>query len=232
MQEHIRSIATTYCRSHLAICGVQMVANMPVVIKERPILFSTEMVRALLDGRKTQTRRKVKDKDIWGIPGERMYVDPCPYGKVGGRLWVREKIYCMDGNILPKEGKDYLALWLYGCDYATNIEDSELDTVTKTISPIFMPRWCCRINLVLTEVSIERVCDISEADAIAEGLVSKEIDDRIKYGLPSYADRQFRLNPRNVFAQLWNGINNKPGTKFSDNPWVWVLKFEVENVNT
>jgi hypothetical protein len=155
-------------------------------------------------------------------------LDSCKYGKAGDRLWVREKIYCLDGNTLPKSGKDYLALWSYGCDYATNIEDSELDTVTKVISPIYMPRWCCRIELVLTEVSIEPVSDISESDAISEGLIPKQIDGQTKYGLQGYRDEEYIGNPRIIYKRLWDSLNQTAGTRFLDNPWVWVLKFELE----
>jgi hypothetical protein len=202
--------------------------------KERSIVFSTEMIRALLAGRKFQTRRLVKVAGVpWTFPLSADAIAPgmldsCKYGKVGDRLWVREKIYCLDGNKLPKsKGDDFDNLWCHGCDYATNIEDSELDTVTKTISPIYMPRWCCRIELVLTEVSIERVGDISKQDAISEGLASEHICEDILFGLPSWGHEHYLCDPRVVFADLWNSINTKPGTRFDDNPWVWVLKFEV-----
>jgi hypothetical protein len=210
---------------------------MQLKTKDRPIIFSTEMVRALLDGRKFQTRRLIKpqpERPPNGYPGasrDRLeYFDKlfesCKYGKVGDKLWVREKIYCFDGNILPKlKGDDFDNLWCHGCDYATNIEDTEL--VTKTISPIFMPRWCCRIELVLAEVSIERVGDISWPDAIAEGLEiikTPGLDRRYKFGnLGIYYD------PGEAFVKLWDSINTTAGTKFEDNPWVWVLKFEVKN---
>ncbi len=200
--------------------------------KERSIIFSTEMVNALLAGRKSQTRRLVKvEGKPWDYPLDTVspwFLNSCKYGKVGDRLWVREKIYCFDGNKLPKDGKDYVALWSYGCDYATNIEDSELDTVTKVVSPIYMPRWCRRIELVLTEVSIKRVSDISEVDAIAEGLIPKQIDNQTKYGLQGYRDEEYIGNPRIVYKRLWDSLNHAEGTRFLDSPWVWVLKFEVQ----
>jgi hypothetical protein len=186
------------------------------------------MIRALLDRRKTQTRRLVKDKELNLInvlpkaETDRHANCFCPFGKVGDRLWVREKIYCFDGHTLPKAKPDNFSnLQHYGCDYATNIEDSELVTVTKTISPIFMPRWCCRIKLELTEVLIERVGDISPADAIAEGLKVEKHQDlhHYSYGSISYLDPQY------AFRMLWNSINSKDDTTFTSNPWVWVLKF-------
>jgi hypothetical protein len=91
-----------------------------------------------------------------------------------------------------------------------------------------MPRWCCRIELVLTEVSIERLADISEADSIAEGLIPKQIDGQIKYGLQGYRDEEYIGNPRIVYKRLWDSLNQAEGTRFLDSPWVWVLKFSVE----
>ena len=201
-------------------------------MKERPILFSSEMVRALLDRRKTQTRRLIKpqpERPPHGYPGASRnrpaYFDKlfesCPFGKVGDRLWVREKICCFDGNTLPKaKPNDFSNLQHYGCDYAANIENSDLP-ITKTISPIFMPRWCCRIELELTEVSIERVGGISSADAIAEGLIVTEKED---FSLYSYGSADY-FDPVYAFRMLWNSIHSEDGTTFTNNPWVWVLKF-------
>jgi hypothetical protein len=184
---------------------------MSLNVKERSIIFSTEMVNALLAARKTQTRRLVKVGGVpWTFPLSADAIAPgmlesCKYGKVGDRLWVREKIYCFHGFNLPSSRPQDLDGSLhdysyYGCDYATNIEDSELDAVTKVISPIYMPRWCCRIELVLTCILIKRVSDISEADAIAEGLIPKQIDNQIKYGLQGYRDEEYIGNPRIVLG--------------------------------
>ena len=201
-------------------------------LKERPILFSSAMIRALLENRKTQTRRLIKIGDkLWDFPLKVDAIAPgmldrCKFGKVGDRLWVREKIYCFNGRTLPKsQPDDFSNLQHYGCDYATNIEDSDLSTATKTISPIHMPRWCCRIELELTEVSIERVGDISPVDAIAEGLKVKSINGQSRYGLASWKDADYTGIPQVAFSRLWDGINAHSGSRFGDDPWVWVLKF-------
>ncbi len=203
--------------------------------KEQPIIFSTEMVRALLDGRKVQTRRLVEVGGVpWTFPLSASEIAPgmlesCKYGKVGDRLWVREKIYCLDGYNLPKKCPENFDGDLFdysdnACDYAANFEYQEIATISKVISPIYMPRWCCRIELVLTEVSIERVGSISKADAIAEGLIITHKED---FNLYSYGSTDY-FNPIYGFRMLWNGINTKPGTSFTNNPWVWVLKFDCK----
>lgn len=196
---------------------------------ERPIIFSTEMVRALLENRKSQTRRLIKGRDLDLIGSfpvlDENSIDLCRYGKVGDKLWVREKIHCYDGNVLPKsKPKNFTSLDEHSCNYAADEISFPDIEYSKVISPIFMPRWCCRIELVLTEVSIERVGDISEADAIAEGVKSRKIEGQIRYG---FDHCYYQGNPRNTFAKLWNNINTAQGTRFVDNPWVWVLKFDV-----
>jgi hypothetical protein len=112
-------------------------------MKSRPIIFSAEMVRALIAGRKTQTRRKIKNLDS--------LVADCPYGKAGGKLWVRE-VFAKDTEKI-----------IYKADNHT----AQVDW----ISPIFMPRVASRISLKITEVSIEWLQDINSIDALAEGIV-------------------------------------------------------------
>jgi hypothetical protein len=203
---------------------------------ERPITFSTEMIRALQGGRKVQTRRLVKIGEVpWTFPLSASEIAPgmldsCKYGKVGEILWVREKIYCLEGYNLPKKCPENFDGDLFdysdnACDYAANFEHQEIAMLSKVISPIYMPRWCCRIELLLTEVSIERVGEISKEDAFAEGLVSKEIDGELMWGIDGLLN--YRHNPITAFKYLWDGINFTYGTRFIDNPWVWVLKFEV-----
>lgn len=194
-------------------------------MKERPILFSAPMVRAILEGRKTQTRRVVKLQprnraDIGhhgaGIPFIRN-PDPlrpnlfCPYGRPGDRLWVREAFTPMPTDVPPETPCE--TKWDIG--YAAG--GMRLDAVApagynptlynyeRWTSPIYMPRWASRITLEVTGVRVERLKDISEKDAEAEGC---PLD---------------RLLARDWYSQLWESING-PGS-WSANPWVWVIEF-------
>lgn len=167
-------------------------------MKEKPIIFSTEMVRAILDGRKTQTRRVIKDKYIksrWHDAEGEHILAVCPY-EAGDRLWVRE-------TWVPSfHGLDCL----YKADEASN----ELFPVNKWKPSIHMPRWASRINLKITEVRAERINDISTEDCMAEGL-----EQRIPY-------EGFRYR----FRRLWDSINAKRGYSWESNPWVWVIEFK------
>lgn len=209
--------------------------------KERPIIFSTEMVRALLDGRKTQSRRLIKGDDIdrigWQPETAKNSIDLCRYGKVGDRLWVREKMIQKNPNCkLPKtkpEGWDDAAkdgnanLTWWGWYYAANFDDDAFKNCgAKFISPIHMPRWCSRIELTLTEVLIDRLNDISEADAIAEGLIVTELGTSKFYKFDENGNDY--MDAVAAYYWLWNSINTKAGTRSCDNPWVWVLKFDVD----
>jgi hypothetical protein len=159
------------------------------------------MVRAILESRKTQTRRVVRNParlDGLMLSGEESAW--CPYGQPGDRLWVRE------------------TTWRNGGYVAT--DKSNIAHEGKCPS-IFMPRWVSRINLKLTDVRVERLQDISEADAIAEGIQG----DGIMYydyspegtGLPTQT-------PRSSYCGLWDSINGKR-FPWASNPWVWVLTF-------
>lgn len=171
---------------------------------ERPILFSGEMVLAILDGRKTMTRRVVKpqpepDTDCphhVGTGIERK-ARICPYGKPGDRLWVRET-FCSfpDGNIFYRADNDERA-------------------PMKGWKPsIFMPRALSRITLEIKNVRVERLQDISENDAKAEGTDGER-----------YLGQGFdHCVYREAFRTLWESING-PGS-WESNPWVWVVEFK------
>jgi hypothetical protein len=179
-------------------------------MKDHPILFSAPMVRALLDGSKTQTRRVVKPMHLPFVEnltanfldgkwGER----PMPYGQPGDRLWVREAwAPIRDGAKNAWYRADMCEATLNGAPPGFRWRPS-----------IHMPRWASRITLEVTGVRVERLVDISEADAIREGVSA----DKYAYkGL----DRAYSR----AFSDLWENING-PGS-WEANPWVWVIEFK------
>lgn len=202
-------------------------------MKEKPILFSGDMVRAIIEGRKTQTRRVIRAQptdarplNIWHPHGRAMdgarFTNVQLYAEAGDLLWVREMwAPCGDGGVvwyragIPgfRAGKK-TGEWF---DYPY--------TLGKTFSPpddlewrpsIYMPRWASRITLRVNNVRVERVQDISDDDAIAEGI--KVYVPVPGDGLPA---------PRLQFKNLWDSINAKRGYGWDNNPWVWVVGFEV-----
>jgi hypothetical protein len=177
-------------------------------MKEKPIIFSTPMVQAILSGQKKQTRRAVKGDlvarfDIDG-DGFAAYQDQngdfwgahefCPYGRIGNRLWVREAFspnYSDDGATA------------YKADYD---KDKIGDVVTepKWCSPLYMRRAVSRITLEITGIRIEGLTKITQEDAIAEGCSSVE-----------------------EYRQLWDRLNGKKkGCSWVDSPWVWKIEFK------
>jgi len=192
-------------------------------MKERPILFSDAMVRAILDGRKTQTRRVVKPQPIGRIDpvfsytpnGLEIAFGPenlrangcprwwrCPYGKPGDRLWVREAWRQDHGE----SNFDYLADGKPG-----SILDEEFDR-WKWRPSIHMPRSASRILLEITGVRVERVQDISRVDARAEGCTAQ-------------TGRRSKT-PEGAFRELWDSINADRNYGCDVNPWVWVVEFK------
>jgi hypothetical protein len=203
-------------------------------MKERPILFSASMVRAILDGTKTQTRRVVKpsrgrpieflggggldgpdwnNPECWGYEWQdsasfvtlkadpmemHQYTYPCPYGQPGDRLWVREA-FCDDW----KEERGFV----YRAD--GGFDGEMTDAGCKWRPSIHMPRAASRITLEVTGVRVERLQDISEADAQAEGCADVDYS----------AGRTYR----HAYRDLWESINGEGA--WSLNPWVWVVSF-------
>lgn len=234
-------------------------------MKERPILFSAPMVRAILEGRKTQTRRLVKHKHLTEETharalqvGCRKAIDelselPCPYGAVGDRLWVQEswaagccesptEITCAPSAMNPRE----TALYYAACNYP--------QTQFKWRPSIHMPRWASRITLEVIGVRVERLQEISEIDAIAEGIekncsAARWIDGRwmippnngcprqSRYGCDlcsdewmNYLDDEYGdpcLSAKEAFESLWDSINAARNEAYAwkANPWVWVVEF-------
>ncbi len=217
-------------------------------MRERPILFSGPMVRAILEGRKFQTRRAVKPRG-----GGRLGVRPdatarelragewcfgvdcprgwsslgsgfaCPYGKPGDTLWVREAWL---------ERLDHVrgAVDLNAIRYTADGEPPEPHRWRKR-SPIHMPRWASRITLEVTGVRVERLHSITEKDARAEGVENDMLSGR--YGWKNYGDTEtagdscdYFVDARDSFRSLWESING--ADSWAANPWVWVVSFVVK----
>lgn len=204
---------------------------------EKPILFSGEMVRAILDGRKTQTRRVIKPQPErvgggWMYAGQYFADDgqmknylfhdvygngKCPYGGVYADgtaewLWVRETwaahVLCPEK---PSELRPGTRIWYR----ATHAPQDEQDRGPWRPS-IFMPRWASRLTLQVMDVRIERVQEISEDDAKAEGVNPMSWTNRPENGLDYTV----------MFWALWDRLNAERGYSWDSNPWVWVVKFE------
>ncbi|EKN6245989.1 hypothetical protein DVQ40_19695 [Yersinia enterocolitica] len=202
-------------------------------MNEKPILFNSEMVNAILSGRKTQTRRimgnqpagqdleavHVRHNDDfnfqwYGNLGESSYF-PCPLGKPGDQLWVRE---CFR---VHSRATDVATLVYRASERNSWTEQTRQVPVSdcnRPVSPekwtpsIHMPRWASRINLLITGVRVERLNTISTGDAMAEGYPA----EREATGGPLDAWLWFR--------ELWDGIY--PDNTFEVNPWCWVIEFE------
>jgi len=194
-------------------------------VKERPILFSGEMVRAILDGRKTQTRRVIKPQPfecmrrhpsdggapcgllVWGDDyhvSDSVLETMSPYGVPGDRLWVRESFKeWSDGQVF------YAAT-------PTVAKGMSLIPLGNWKPSIHMPRRLSRITLEIVSVRVERVQDISLDDVIAEGF---PIDrDSLAAETPEWY--------KAAFSGLWDKINAKINDRsWKNNPWVWVIGF-------
>ncbi|MDG9784684.1 hypothetical protein [Pseudomonas otitidis] len=206
-------------------------------MRERPILFAGPMVRAILSGEKTVTRRVMKPQPTpsnmgghsWPCPihqtmlhveqelqnGEGIWAgladSACPHGTPGDRLWVRET-WATDAqvdSIAPRELSQGEPIWYPADDHLRQTGCSMMSR-GKCRPSIHMPRWASRILLEITAVRVERLQDISDEQALSEGV------DQTNTSIPGYA--------RQRFQDLWESIN---GTGSWDaNPWVWVVEFK------
>lgn len=217
-------------------------------VSERPILFNGEMVRAILEGRKTQTRRVIKlchegypyyqiwkhlSGDGFGYATEsrdgHFYKGAirCPCGKPGDRLWVRETWYC-DHFLELGTVEDWKKELYYRADVPSGrFEDAGYwaEPGPSSWKPsIHMPRWASRITLEITDIRVERVQDITYRDCEAEGL---EHPGRGIWTVPG-TDETFREGYLG-FKYLWDSINAKRGFGWNVNPWVWVVEFKKLN---
>ncbi|MCS7591173.1 hypothetical protein [Pseudomonas aeruginosa] len=203
-------------------------------MKERPILFNDQMVRAILEGRKTVTRRVVKPQpDFLGS-----MVDPntpfktldaglharitCPYGEPGDRLWVREA-WAADAQvdaIAPSDLSQGEPIW-YPADLSVRQTGCSMISKGRVRPSIHMPRWACRILLEITAVRVERLQDISEEQALAEGVRGEPCD----HARQACADIGcWGDTAKGAFGFLWESLNGEGS--WAANPWIWVIEFK------
>jgi len=223
-------------------------------MKERPILFSGPMVRAILDGRKTQTRRVVRPQpsDQAMLPTQWSDAMPgrpngfsweeddglelgnvpmadgswgkvrCPYGTVGDTLWARETWGWIGGKPSQHDHENGVPVF-YRADHCNDERDGLV--LPKWRPSIHMPRWASRITLEITGIRVERLQDISEEDAKAEGAECLVFDNCGADELEFLDLPHMKIGEpyRSGFALLWECING-PGS-WDANPWVWVVSF-------
>ncbi|EOK5395677.1 hypothetical protein ACM6SP_004150 [Pseudomonas aeruginosa] len=196
-------------------------------MRERPILFSGPMVRAIIEGRKTVTRRVVKPQPDFlgsmtdpntpfktlgaGLHGQIV----CPYGQPGDRLWVRET-FAVYGN-------EKMAAIHYRADRPHHVGQKGMGYKPS----IHMPRWASRILLEITAVRVERLQEISEQQALAEGVKGEACDHARQAcsDIGCWGD-----TAKGAFGFLWESLNG--AGSWAANPWVWVVEFKrVEVAN-
>ncbi|HBS1995974.1 hypothetical protein [Klebsiella quasipneumoniae] len=218
-------------------------------MREKGLIFNSEMVRAILDGRKTQTRRPIKWKQTrfteigeredgskwpWSEDAEHAcdFWHPCPFGAVGDRIWVRETWSSDFANYYPND-----RVW-YAADNNRQLDIDMVDGVRGIYSPesdvhvpfrwhpsIHMPRWASRILLEITDVRVERLNAISEEDAEAEGINMEALyDSQDCYDCIADHNMTGRPTVTGAFKYLWESIYGEEGWK--SNPWVWVIEFK------
>ena len=203
-------------------------------MKERPILFSGPMVRAILSGAKTQFRRILKPQpapyvefvrehapEVYG-PGAlcafredgktHHRMAPCPYGQPGDRLYVKETWAPRDQQAMTERDRSSV---FYRAD-----DERRHETDGRWKSPIHMPRWASRLTLEITGVRVERLQAISEADAIAEGVTAVSSGGVTLFTTTGVNCFQ---TAKDAYAALWESING-PGS-WDANPLVWVVEF-------
>jgi hypothetical protein len=245
------------CSRNAAIQGKEKSGSVREVnIMEKPIIFSGEMVKAILAGRKTQTRRVMKTQPRLGTYGDGSIIAPdyfvldarhnilpltadckyrwereCPYGGPGDTLYVKEDFWCVhegDGGIffdlkyadgtIVKPPFEAAAAW-----ELKNGKRASWNTFRKH-QQRFMPRWVSRISLLIKDIRVERLQDISEEDAIAEGI--EDLTDGQHLSFRDYQNGEHPLTSSASFKSLWDKISGKK-YPWDSNPFVWVIEFEV-----
>lgn len=204
-------------------------------MKDRPILFSAPMVRAILEGRKTQTRRIIKPQPVTGPGGSQIIDGKSVRFCLGDRLWVKERFgYTTDsrGQVVLIYSDDATAKYVLAedggeGDYAAvgkATDRSRCSPCYRWKPSIHMPRWASRITLEVTGLRVERVQDISEADAVAEGVEPYHCPQAAAL-MNAVGSKMQPIPYTSGFANLWNEINGP--LAWAENPWVWVVEFRM-----
>lgn len=222
-------------------------------MKQIPMLFSTAMVQAIMEGRKTMTRRIVNDQPVYDDINQMR----CHYGKVGDMIWVREQHYRW-GHWIEKEGeftKRGVQKWKFvAIDNEVRYEDNKPDVFKISRSKVnpylpawykrlgrFMPKSACRIWLQVTDVRVERLKDITESDAVNEGIATytpipeltfyENYSQNKRKDFIKGSDYSFDMGKESQcaavasFCTLWMEINGRES--WISDPWVWVVSFKV-----
>ncbi len=212
---------------------------------ERPILFSTAMIQAILEGRKTQTRRVIKPQplpdadikkamingilhvrdenyvlgeDLGGVDCTYANYRPAPY-QLSDMLWVRETWGSIATQNVRQGGYDQWFVYKAA-------PRCELPEKFKWRPSIFMPREAARIFLKVKNVRVERLQEITEEDAKAEGM-TRHLRSVLGYAAAE-SEEEFNLTQaKSTFRLLWDSMNKKRGYGWDKNPWVWVIEFET-----
>ena len=222
-------------------------------MKERPLILSAPMVRAVLNRTKSQTRRIIKGlplgvESVSHVPGQDKpgewtvvsssfprYAMTCPFGEVGDRLWVREA-WRLEQELNPYSGTKAMNLWhqdenrdfpipvQYEADGARIGYWAELGELGRYRHARYMPRWASRLLLEITDVRVQRLANISESDAIAEGIERARHVMWRDYLINNPAEGAFHT-PTASFKSLWESIHGPHS--WLENPWVFALSFKV-----
>ena len=181
-------------------------------MKETPIMFTPDHVRAILDGKKTQTRRVIR-------PSHDMR-ERSPYGGRGDLLWVREAWALVPVTAYrASEGVQQTLSPIDPHDAAVYKAGWTLSPPTKWRHAMYMPRWASRITLRITEVRVERLQDMPWQDVIKEGIPQHTVARGVLADNPP--------DPRWAYIKVWDDINGKRAP-WASNPWVWAISFEVQ----
>lgn len=215
-------------------------------MRERPILFSAPMVRAILEGRKTMTRRALNERDLAMFkaaadmgecgrfldgqpitPGDRKYHSmQCRYGEPGDRLYVRETWHTDEPDLQRARAMHEDVMSASPIYYRADPSNDDAGCIWRP--SIHMPRWASRILLEITSTRVERLHEITEEDATAEGVFFEVASRSAWHDYLRSTEHEVETVTSAVksFQSLWSSINGEES--WEANPWVWVVNFRRE----